>query len=981
MTLLRLVLSLLGVIALTPWTQAQSPKAAENEIGMKPYGNVFVLLIGVTETRSRDFARLSTDLDVKAVAEVFRTVYGYKVLAPIVGPDANRANVLARIKTTLDSLGPDDVLILYWGGHGHRVLPGSDATLGAAGEGFLLTADTDLRESDRDLGAWKARSVQMRELASLVEATRARHAVLILDSCYSGLVRDYRTRASGAQARAPEHVRRLLNGRSRFVLTAGRSGETAVEVEGQGGLFSQELARLLKGANGPLGLYELRADLQRAIGARIEREAVEVTSRGGVKRRAAMTPSGGELLKGEEAGEFYFLPTAWQNSTTPAQRQASWNAQWESRFTTRAAQYSGQAILFRVLTEGPLQLAKNPAQRLAEWKRLLEELTDQASLGDPVSMAALSHAYGRGFGGSHETGRAFDWAWQSAVERGSAEGKFALAEAIHLGAGTESNPALATALIEEAAAAGYAPALTERANRRIEASGEIDRSAIDDYRRAAESGYLWAQLRLALLVAKGTPAVADAIKRPQAELWARAGAEGGNATAMYVLHRLLSVNRPSAESVRWLNQAVQTGHADASVDLARAYRPVHKDLKSLDRLFLEETRPIDLTAFGIQPNLVEARRLAQQALDRGSQWGALLLAELAMYHRKTSDGGETEALALLQGAYKAGLVDALAALVYWRGQGFFRSSISDATLNVYFERLPENNPLGLVARAIRYDLDVPIGRVAWEQYPYATYDLNLLVRASRLGSGLAQNALRAVEEFGVPCVADEQRRELAPRNARSGPFLHATQDGWAWWRRRMVGLDAESKTALEHSFPGFTADPPATKRCLAERSNTRGPVTADNATASPGTPSSQPAVATPSSSPPGASARDGKNDVSSVALAGLQWASRDNGTAIAFAEAKSYCDSLASTQGPWRLPTARELEALYRTTGDTPPTRITCAERAQKLYRVPGIEMSCNAFWTSAPGGRNTNVVYFFNGSGAAMTGPSDENARALCVR
>lgn len=112
----------------------------------------------------------------------------------------------------------------------------------------------------------------------------------------------------------------------------------------------------------------------------------------------------------------------------------------------------------------------------------------------------------------------------------------------------------------------------------------------------------------------------------------------------------------------------------------------------------------------------------------------------------------------------------------------------------------------------------------------------------------------------------------------------------------------------------------------------------------------------------------------------LEWTRRDSGAGMNWKRAYDYCRSLGDT---WRLPSAYELEALYRAVADQPHAKTACGLRWRP---VPGIEASCAVFWSSVWLSTATPddaveawPVSFFDGK---QTAPKDTfYQRALCVR
>jgi hypothetical protein len=149
------------------------------------------------------------------------------------------AEVLREAEELLRSAQPDDVVLLYYSGHG---------ALSVAGDLLLATRDTRL---DRPLST----AVKASSLSDMVEESSAATTVIILDCCYSG-------RFKGARG---GNLAEALAGRGRFVLTSSRGGELAddAHVQNRASMFTHYLVEALRGAaddvdgDGLVGLNEI----------------------------------------------------------------------------------------------------------------------------------------------------------------------------------------------------------------------------------------------------------------------------------------------------------------------------------------------------------------------------------------------------------------------------------------------------------------------------------------------------------------------------------------------------------------------------------------------------------------------------------------------------------------------------------------------------------------------------------------------------
>jgi hypothetical protein len=114
----------------------------------------------------------------------------------------------------------------------------------------------------------------------------------------------------------------------------------------------------------------------------------------------------------------------------------------------------------------------------------------------------------------------------------------------------------------------------------------------------------------------------------------------------------------------------------------------------------------------------------------------------------------------------------------------------------------------------------------------------------------------------------------------------------------------------------------------------------------------------------------------------LMWASKDNGSHINWANAKSYCDNYrGGGYSDWRLPTQDELEGLYdkEGIGYTP----VCAARGNndKVKLTNLITLSCWGGWASETRGSEAAGFDFLYGKRFWVPLSIDFSGRALPVR
>jgi division/cell wall cluster transcriptional repressor MraZ len=167
------------------------------------------LLIGIDTFEDASLHQLSAPReDVLSLAAVLADMeIGRFEVESVHNPTCREA--LKTIESTLHELGPHDLMLLYYSGHGVK---------DSHGRLFLTTRDT---ESDY----LQSTSLSARQIGEIMADSRCRQQILILDCCYSGAF----PRSLLAKGPAPVGVRENLYSRGRVILTSSNSIEFSLE--------------------------------------------------------------------------------------------------------------------------------------------------------------------------------------------------------------------------------------------------------------------------------------------------------------------------------------------------------------------------------------------------------------------------------------------------------------------------------------------------------------------------------------------------------------------------------------------------------------------------------------------------------------------------------------------------------------------------------------------------------------------------------
>jgi hypothetical protein len=201
--------------------------------------NSFALVIG-----NNDYARLPTlttaVADAEALAEILAAKYGFEVTLL---RNATRYQILAALDRLRTTLGPDDELLIFYSGHSE--LRRSD------GASYWLPVDAELDSS--------ANWIATRAISDILEATPARHVLVMADGAYGDLLPPTAlapTSDSEAARATPS------DGQSRTVLSSGGLAPVLDVGGSQHSAFGKALLDALGAVDGPVRGQELHQEVE-----------------------------------------------------------------------------------------------------------------------------------------------------------------------------------------------------------------------------------------------------------------------------------------------------------------------------------------------------------------------------------------------------------------------------------------------------------------------------------------------------------------------------------------------------------------------------------------------------------------------------------------------------------------------------------------------------------------------------------------------
>ena len=232
------------------------------------FGPYFALLIGIDAYQHLPQLRTACN-DSRSVAKILRTDYGFSVKVLL---NPTRTQILTTLGEYRKVLTTADNLLIYYAGHGWL---DEDAD-----EGYWLPVDAT-RNSEVN---WISNST----ITSAIRAIRAKHVMVVADSCYSGKL----VRGIHIARKDPNCLHRIANKKARVVLSSGGL-EPVVDVGANGmhSVFATAFIEALRENKKVLDGTELFSKIRRPVMVNSDQ-----------------TPEYGDIRKaGHAGGDFLFV--------------------------------------------------------------------------------------------------------------------------------------------------------------------------------------------------------------------------------------------------------------------------------------------------------------------------------------------------------------------------------------------------------------------------------------------------------------------------------------------------------------------------------------------------------------------------------------------------------------------------------------------------------------------------------------------------
>jgi len=216
------------------------------------FGRYYALVIGNNEYRN--YPELKTAVnDARKVSSLLENRYGFETLLIT---NADRYTVLSAINEIKGKLREKDNLLIYYAGHGEIEK--------STRQGYWLPVDAEKGNT--------ANWISNTAITDLFNTIKAKHILVVADSCYSGSM----TRSSIPRLNTQmneQHLQKWLKlmtkTRSRTVLTSGGLGPVLDSGGGEHSVFASVFLDELETGNGVIDAYQI----YRKVSVQVERKA------------------------------------------------------------------------------------------------------------------------------------------------------------------------------------------------------------------------------------------------------------------------------------------------------------------------------------------------------------------------------------------------------------------------------------------------------------------------------------------------------------------------------------------------------------------------------------------------------------------------------------------------------------------------------------------------------------------------------------
>ena len=211
--------------------------------------------------------------DAEVIADVLTNKYGFEVDLLLNADYEKTVDTLFQITNKLKR---NDNLLIYYAGHGELDK--------AENRGYWLPVDASYEQRSK----W----ISNQRIVDRIKATKAKHVLLIADSCFSGTLMRSGITPEDNEAIDKKYIERLKSKKTRLVITSGGNEPVVDSDGGNHSLFALKLIDTLKNNNTVINSQMLFENIRRYVVS-----------------NADQTPERAMIHKtGHDGGDFLFFP-------------------------------------------------------------------------------------------------------------------------------------------------------------------------------------------------------------------------------------------------------------------------------------------------------------------------------------------------------------------------------------------------------------------------------------------------------------------------------------------------------------------------------------------------------------------------------------------------------------------------------------------------------------------------------------------------
>lgn len=244
----------------------------ENKIILSTNEKYYALVIG--NNNYEHLEKLdAAENDAVVIADVLKNKYGFEVDLLLNADYEKTVDTLFQITNKLKR---NDNLLIYYAGHGEL---DKDEN-----RGYWLPVNSSYEQRSK----W----ISNQRIVDRIKATKAKHVLLIADSCFSGTLMRSGITNEANEAIDEKYIERLKNKKTRLVITSGGNEPVVDSDGGNHSLFALKLINTLKNNNTVINSQILFENIRRYVVS-----------------NADQTPERALIHKtGHDGGDFLFFP-------------------------------------------------------------------------------------------------------------------------------------------------------------------------------------------------------------------------------------------------------------------------------------------------------------------------------------------------------------------------------------------------------------------------------------------------------------------------------------------------------------------------------------------------------------------------------------------------------------------------------------------------------------------------------------------------